>query len=228
MKGMTHPHVEPPPIPLIKETHDGKSNKDFVELKLCRDPTPFTLDLYEIKMALFERGELEEFLLFIRNFKLNLAASGTLKVGTKYQYLCTLVCRDALLQFDLLHADVEVTQTLNIDYIIKGLSQYFTPCKFAIKTKASHAPWKKKPRALTVRRYAARQIGLNEYLASFPGATLNKYIGVTELNEIPINSMPNSRSRQAYVQGFNCESVTFKMLLIYLSVCKLPNIFMKV
>ena len=39
MTGMTHPHVEPPRIPLIQETYDGKSDKDSVKLKLRRDPT---------------------------------------------------------------------------------------------------------------------------------------------------------------------------------------------
>ena len=31
-------HVEPPPPPLIKIEHDDKSDKDFVKIKLCRDP----------------------------------------------------------------------------------------------------------------------------------------------------------------------------------------------
>ena len=64
-----------------------------------------------------------------------------------------------------------------------------------------------KPRALTVRRYAERLIDINDYLESFPGATFNDKIGVTELNKIPLNSMPNICSRQAYVQGFDCESI---------------------
>ena len=68
----------------------------------------------------------------------------------------------------------------------------------------------KKPLALTVRRYAERLIDLNEYLASFPGATLNDKIYVTELNEILLNSMPDSWYRQAYVKCFYCESITFK------------------
>ena len=125
MTGMNHPHVEPPPIPLIQETHDGKSDKYFVKLKLCRDPTSSTSDPYEFKMALFDNGKPEEFLLFVSNFNMTLAASGTLEAGVKYQYLHTLVCREALCQFDLLSADLEGTQTLNVDYIIKGLAQYF-------------------------------------------------------------------------------------------------------
>ena len=59
--GMTHPHIEPPPIPLIQETHNGKSCKDFVKLKLRRDPTLSTSDLYEFKMALFDNGDPGDF-----------------------------------------------------------------------------------------------------------------------------------------------------------------------
>ena len=68
----------------------------------------------------------------------------------------------------------------------------------------------KKPCSLNVRRYAARLIDLNEYLASFLGATLPDNIGVTQLNDILLNSMPTSWSKHAYVQGFDCESITIK------------------
>ena len=67
----------------------------------------------------------------------------------------------------------------------------------------------KKPRALTVRSYVARLIDLNDYLASFPGATLNDNIGITKLNKILLNGISNSWYRQAYVKGFDCESITF-------------------
>ena len=68
----------------------------------------------------------------------------------------------------------------------------------------------KKIRALTLRKYAARQMDINEYLVSFMGATLNDRISVTKLNEILLNSMPNIQSIQAYLQGFDCESITLK------------------
>ena len=70
-------------------------------------------------------------------------------------------------------------------------------------------PGMKKTRAPTVRSYAARLIDLIEYLASFTGAALTDKIGVTELNEILLNSMPTSWSKQTYVQGFCCESIKF-------------------
>ena len=65
----------------------------------------------------------------------------------------------------------------------------------------------KKTCSLNVRRYAARLIEPNEYLASFLGETLTDKISVTQLNDILLNSMPNSWSKHAYVQGFDCESI---------------------
>ena len=58
---MTHPHVEPPPIPLIQETHNGKPDNVLVKIKLYRDPTSYTSEFYEFKMYLVDNGDPEEF-----------------------------------------------------------------------------------------------------------------------------------------------------------------------
>ena len=58
---MTHPHVDPPLIALIKETHGGKSEKYFVKIKLRRTRTSSTSDLYEFKISSFDNGDPEEF-----------------------------------------------------------------------------------------------------------------------------------------------------------------------
>ena len=52
--------VEPSPIPLIKIKNDENSDKYFVKIKLCRDPTSENLDLDELKMALFDNGDPDE------------------------------------------------------------------------------------------------------------------------------------------------------------------------
>ena len=119
--------MEPPPIPLIKEMCNGKADEDFLKLKLCRDPTSSTSDLYEFKMSLFEHGHPEEFLLFMKNFNMTLTSTGTLNMDSEINNLCTLVRGEVLHQFDLLYADVENTETLNVDYYIRGLSFYFLP-----------------------------------------------------------------------------------------------------
>ena len=99
--------VEPPPIPLIKETSTGKSDGDYVKLKLRRYPTSSTSDLNEFRMSLFDHGDPEEFLLFMQNSQMTLAASGTLETEAKVQFLCILVRGEVLRQFDLVSADAK-------------------------------------------------------------------------------------------------------------------------
>ena len=82
-----------------------------------------------------------------------------------------------------------------------------------------------KTRSLKVRRYAARMVDINEYLASFLGTTLSDKIDVTELNDILLNIMPNSWSKQAYVQGFDCESFFFKGVNMFESMEIVESIY---
>ena len=86
---------------------------------------------------------------------------------------------------------------------------FFSP-GFSFKTKACNARIYEKPCSLKVGSYAVHLIDLNEHLASFPGATIADKIGVTKQNEILLNIMTNSCSKEAYVQGFYCGSTSFK------------------
>ena len=51
---------------------------------------------------------------------------------------------------------------------------------------------------------------MNKYLTLLPGAKTFWKIGVTELNDILLNRMPNSRSKKTHVEGFYCEAINFK------------------
>ena len=67
----------------------------------------------------------------------------------------------------------------------------------------------RKPRGLKVRPYVASFIELNEYLTVFHrGGGLN--FCVTELNDILLNSVPNSWSKQAYVKLSYFKYIIFK------------------
>ena len=85
---------------------------------------------------------------------MTLVASGTLEAGAKFQYLCTLVCGEALLQFDLLSDCVEGTEILDVYYIIRFLAQYFLPVNFLSKQKHAMRCRMKRLRSITIRRYA--------------------------------------------------------------------------
>ena len=51
---------------------------------------------------------------------MTLPATGVLGMDANIQYLRTLVHGEALRQFEFFSADVEDTETLNVDYYIKG------------------------------------------------------------------------------------------------------------
>ena len=151
--------------------------------------------------------------LFVQNLNKTLAAPGTLETYANVQYICTLFRGEVLHQFDLLYSDVEGTDTLTVENIILGLDLYPFLVNFLSKQKCEMCHGITKTRGLKVRQYVNNYTDLNEYLASFPGEKLSEKIGVTELNEIFINSMLNSWSKVAYVQGFECEYITFKKLV---------------
>ena len=89
--GTVQVHVYPPPIPLIKNRKDEKSDRDSVKIKFNGDPTSEKFYIYEFKMNSFDNDNPEELLLFIHNFNMTLEESETIKSGAKIQYLFTLV-----------------------------------------------------------------------------------------------------------------------------------------
>ena len=124
--------------------YDGKSEKYIVKLKVHRDPNSNTSDLYDFRILFFDHGKPEEFLLFVWNFNMTLAASGTPKTDAKIQFLCTIVCGEVLRQFYFLSADVKITETRNVGYVIKGLALYVSPANSLSKQKlAMHRGMKK-------------------------------------------------------------------------------------
>ena len=221
-------HMEPPPIPFVKIKHDDKSDKDFVKLKLRRDPMPENLDFYEFKIDLFDNGGPEEFFVVRSNFNMTIMASGTLETAANIQYLRTLADREAICQFGSLLAEVESTNPLTTEDIILGLGAYFFPVNSLSKQKRVMRRGVRKPRVLKLRCYAARLIYLDDYLDSFTGGNLTEKIGLTELNEVLLNSMTNIWSKQVYVQGFECEYITFKSMLTCFNTWIFLNLFNKV
>ena len=68
----------------------------------------------------------------------------------------------------------------------------------------------RKAHGLKIIHYVARLVDLKEHLDVFPGAKISENIYAAELDEHLLNSMPNSLSKQAYLQGFYFESITLK------------------
>ena len=66
--------VEPPPTSLIKSKNEDKPDKYCVKTKLRRDQTSDKSDLYKFKIVLFDDRDPDEFLLFIKNFNMDIEA----------------------------------------------------------------------------------------------------------------------------------------------------------
>ena len=104
-----------------------------------------------------------------------------------------------------------------------GLGMHYFPVHFMSQKNRVIQRGMRNPSGLKVRCYTARLVGLNEYIAAFPGANSSDNICETDLNEILLNSISNEWIKQAYVQGFGCETITlvlkllFKNVLLYLN-----------
>ena len=161
-------NVDPPPILQFKSNNDEKPETDCVKNKLHRDHTSEMSDLYEFEIDLFDHGEPEELMLFIRNLQITIKAPLTLTAGANIQYICTILCGEALHQIDTLYTEVESATSEHLKYIILGLGTHFYPVNTLSKQKHTICCGMRKPHSLKVRRYAAHMIDLNNYLAVFP------------------------------------------------------------
>ena len=87
-------------------------------------------------MSLSDHGGPYEFLLFVRNFQMTLASTGTLETEVKFQYLRTLVRGEALRWLDFVSADAKsIEALLYVDYLLNGLAWYFPPVNSLSKQK---------------------------------------------------------------------------------------------
>ena len=68
----------------------------------------------------------------------------------------------------------------------------------------------RKPQDIQLKRSSAQLTELNNYLPRFPGSRNSKKMGLEELNEILLQSVPSSWARQAYIWGWDFKGRTYK------------------
>ena len=86
-------------------------------------------------MALFENSNPEELLLFVINFKTTIENLGILTASVKLQYLCTLLCGEALRQFDTFCNHLGSTNTAHVSRIVLVVGKYSFPVNALSKQK---------------------------------------------------------------------------------------------
>ena len=116
--------------------------------------------------------------------------------GVKIQYLCTLVCEEALHQFDTFYYEVGSDTPENLTSIILGLGTYFLPVNVLPNKKRAMPRRMSTPWGLKVRCYYAFPIDIKNYVGVLPDAKEKDKICMAELDEFLLNSIPNIWNRQ--------------------------------
>ena len=96
-----------------KQTHNV-SECDIIKIKMIQDPSDANSETYKLKIATFENVKLEAFLALTKNFKTAIDGAGTISAAGKINYLRTLLCGDALQEFDKLEIHNTVTKNKHL------------------------------------------------------------------------------------------------------------------
>ena len=102
------------------------------------------------------------------------------------------------------------TNTKYLDCIVLGLGTYFFPVNAVSKQKCAFRCVIRKLLGLKMIKYASCLICIDHYLGAFSRIKSGVSIVDMELDEFILSCMPNWCSKQVYVQGFGCETITFK------------------
>ena len=81
-----------------------------------QDPASTTSETYELKVQTFENGKPEEFLHMMKDFKTGIDGKATLSATRKIQFICTMLRREALREFDVITGHVGITNNTHQFY----------------------------------------------------------------------------------------------------------------
>ena len=121
----SHTMWNPHPIPLIKVyPEERKKESSYVEAIICGYPASASSETYEAKLAMFNNSKAEELLLFICDSK-KIGATGATYASGWIHYLHTIICREALHEFDILANSTGTTTNGNFEEITKHFGKFF-------------------------------------------------------------------------------------------------------
>ena len=185
--------IKPPPITLVKREPDEFNNYDIINIKMRRNPSDASSEMYELKIVTFDHKQPEELLQLVKNFKREVDETGTTTESEKINYLLTLLRGEAgLMKYPVRTLE----QTLPIWSSSRGFTQLF----FSIKSLSKQ------------KRFAACQTELNNYLPIFPVSSAAKKIPPEDINNILLHAVPNGWAKQAYLQGWEFDIKSYKAM----------------
>ena len=63
---------------------------------------------------------------------------------------------------------------------------------------------------MTFKRFAARLTEMNNFLPLFPGSEASKKMETEEINKVILHAVPNGRSKQSYLKGWDFKLNTYR------------------
>ena len=76
---------------------------------MCRYPASDASKTYKLKVQTFENDKPEEFLQMMKDFKTGIDGTGTTSAPGKIEFLRTMLCGEALREFDVIESQVVST-----------------------------------------------------------------------------------------------------------------------
>ena len=95
-------HIKPPPIPLIKLEVDDDSTNHIMKVNMMINTSSLASETYNVNMNTLDVGQPEEFPYLLKNFRIAIDGTGTTSPPSWINYLCTMLSRQALGDFDKL------------------------------------------------------------------------------------------------------------------------------
>ena len=120
-------------------------------------------------MALLKNVKPEEVLLFTRENRSTLEATGATSANGRIKFLHTLVRGEDLLNFKTLSDSISTIKNGNLNQIIIGRGKYPPPINAISKQKRAIRCDMRKPRTRKIRRYTLCLTNINDYLTVLQG-----------------------------------------------------------
>ena len=92
--------IEPLPNPPIKLELKYEHAIYTLKVKMKRKSIPSASETYNMNISMFNDGQPDEFLALLNNFKIEIDGTGTTSPPGRINYLLTMLCGQALREFD--------------------------------------------------------------------------------------------------------------------------------
>ena len=160
----------------------------------------------------FENVKPEELLQFLKIPKKDIDRTGISAAAGGINFICTLLCGEALWEFDKMVIHNNDSTNTHLKEIQEGLLEYFFPTNALSKQKRSICITMNKNRMIpmSTRRLSACLMDLEKYLLSFPGSNDSNKTDEGDINEILLNAVHNGWAKQAYLQGWDFEERSYR------------------